>query len=86
MTGIETLGLADDLPGTAALLGCFRLLEQGVLGMDESVDLLRRTLRRPSLDWIEGVREITAGAYEGGKRSRPRSSLGGPPPPLCRSR
>jgi hypothetical protein len=67
VTGIETLGLADDLPGTAALLGCFRLLEQGVLGMDESVDLLRRTLRRPSLDWIEGVREITAGAYEGGQ-------------------
>jgi hypothetical protein len=64
VTGIEALSLADDLPGTAAFLACFRLVEQGELGMDEAVDLLRRTLERPSLDWIEGVRAITAGAFD----------------------
>jgi len=64
ITGIEVLGLADDLPGAAAFLGTFRLLEQGELGTDEAVDLLRRSLQNLSLDWIEGVREITADAYQ----------------------
>jgi len=64
VTGIEVLGLADDLPGAAAFLGAFRLLERGELGMDEAVDLLRRSLQNLSLDWIEGVREMTADAYE----------------------
>ena len=65
VTGMEMLSLADDLPGAAAFLGCFRLVEQGALGMDEAVDLLRRTLTRPSPTWIEGVREIAAEALEG---------------------
>jgi len=64
VTGMEALGLADDLPGAAAFLACFRLVEQGELGMDEAVDLLRRSLQSPSLDWIEGVRQITAGAFD----------------------
>ena len=64
VTGIEVLGLADDLPGAAAFLGAFRLLEQGELGMDEAVDLLRRSLQNLSLNWIEGVSEITADAFQ----------------------
>ena len=62
-TGIEVLGLADDLPGAAAFLGVFRLVERGELGMEEGIDLLRRSLQRLSLEWIEGVSEITADAF-----------------------
>ncbi len=64
VAGIEVLGLADDLPGAAAFLAVFRLVEQGELGMDEAVDLLERSLENLSLDWIEGVREMTAGGFE----------------------
>ncbi|MFH1922448.1 MAG: hypothetical protein ABIP48_21515, partial [Planctomycetota bacterium] len=64
VTGIEVLGLADDLPGAAAFFGVLRLMEQGELGMDEAVDLLRRSLGSLSIDWIEGVGQITADAYE----------------------
>ena len=62
-TGIEVLGLADDLPGAAAFLGVFRLVERGELGMEEGIDLLRRSLQRLSLEWIEGVSGITADAF-----------------------
>jgi hypothetical protein len=62
VTSIEAMGLADDLPGAAAMLGTFRLLERGKLGMEEAVDLLRRSLRNLSPSWIEGVRTITANA------------------------
>ncbi len=58
-TGVEVLGLADDLPGAAALLGCFRLMEQGELGMDESADLLRRALPNISEEWSKDVAEMT---------------------------
>jgi hypothetical protein len=64
VAGIEVLGLADDLPGAAAFLGVFRLVEQGELGMDEAVDLLERSLDSLSLDWIEGVSEMTAGGFD----------------------
>jgi len=64
VTGIEVAGLADDLPGAAALLGSYRLTERGELGIEEAVDLLRRSLKNLSPDWIEGVRTLTAGAYE----------------------
>ena len=64
ITGVEVLGLADDLPGAAAFLGSFRLVEQGELGMDEAVDLLEQSLERLSVEWIEGVNEITADAFD----------------------
>jgi len=38
----------------------FRLVEQGELEMDEGVEVLQETLRDISLDWIEGIDEITA--------------------------
>ena len=63
VTGIDAAGLADDVPGAAALLGSYRLIERGELGMEEGVDLLRRSLKDLSPDWIEGVRTITADAY-----------------------
>lgn len=63
-TGIEVLGLADDLPGAAAFLGCYRLLEQDELGTDEAADLLRRTLPRLSEEWTRGVASITSDAFE----------------------
>ena len=63
-TGIEILSLADDLPGAAALLASYRLVEQGELGLSEAVDLLRRSLQRFTLTWVQGVSEITSNAFE----------------------
>jgi hypothetical protein len=63
-TGIEVLGLADDLPGTAALLATFRLIERGELGIDEGASLLQRSLRDLPAAWIKGVQAITADAFE----------------------
>jgi hypothetical protein len=63
-SGVDVLGLADDLPTAAAFLGSFRLLERGELGVDEAVDMLRHGLDNLSLDWTEGVREITADALD----------------------
>lgn len=59
LTGIEFLGLADDLPGVAAFLASYRLLQQSELGVDEASDLLRRSLQRFAQPWIDGVNEIT---------------------------
>ncbi len=58
VTGIEVLSFADDLPAAAAFLASFRLRQQRELGIDETVDLLQRSLKNVSLDWIEGVGEI----------------------------
>ena len=78
VTGVEVLGLADDLPGAAAFLGAFRLVEQGELGTDEAVDLLRRSLESLSLDWIEGVGEITADAFEDWDPQPASTEMGSP--------
>ena len=78
-TGSEVLGLADDLPGCAALLATFRLLERGELNVEEAVDLLRRSLTGLSQEWIEGVSDITADAFEdSGENGPPTASLQGP--------
>jgi hypothetical protein len=63
VTGREVLGLSDDLPAAAAFLAAFRLVERGELGMDEGVASLRGTLDDITLDWIEGIDQITAEAY-----------------------
>ena len=63
-TGIEVAGLAEDLPGAAALLATYRLIERGEVGTSEGVDLLRRSLHDLSPSWIEGVRAMTADAFE----------------------
>jgi hypothetical protein len=66
-TGMSVNDLADDLPGAAALLASFRLIERGELGMEESVDVLRRTLNNLSCDWVEGVRAIASSPMEDGE-------------------
>ena len=45
--------------GTAALLGTFRLIERGEIGLDEAVELFDRGQRDLPTDWVEGVSEIT---------------------------
>ncbi len=64
-TGIEVAGFADDLPGTAALLASYRLIERGEIGTGEAVELLRRSLQDLSPAWIEGVRAMTAESFSG---------------------
>jgi len=66
-TGIVVLGLADDLPGAAALLAAYRLVERGAMSTDAAVDMLRRALQRFDGTWLQGVSEITANAYDSGK-------------------
>jgi hypothetical protein len=51
----DVLTLADDLPGAAAFLASYRLVERGQIGMDDAVGLLNSALSGLSLDWIEGV-------------------------------
>jgi hypothetical protein len=63
LSGIEVLGLADDVAGAAALLASFRLYDQGEVGMDEAVDVLRHALENLSNEWIEAVDEMTVEAY-----------------------
>jgi hypothetical protein len=47
--------LHDDLPGIAALLATYRMIEQGEFGMDEAVDALQRRFDLLSPEWIEDV-------------------------------
>lgn len=61
-TDADVLTLADDLPGTAAFLASYRLVEQGQIGMDDAVVLLDGALSGLSLDWIEHVGRIAAPA------------------------
>ncbi|GAB6167076.1 hypothetical protein JCM19992_30760 [Thermostilla marina] len=62
-TGIDTLGLADDIPGVAAFLGVVRLIEMGDIDIDEAVTLLRQNLSHMPLEWIEGATSTAADHY-----------------------
>ncbi len=53
--GGRALTLHDDLPGVAALLAAYRMVEQGELGMDEGVDTLQGSFNSLSPEWIEDV-------------------------------
>lgn len=57
-TDSDVLTLADDLPGMAAFLASYRLVEEGQIGMDDAVLLLESALSGLSLDWIEDVSHI----------------------------
>ena len=59
-TDSDVLVLADDLPGAAAFLACYRLVEQGRIGMDDGILLLQTALSGLSLDWIEEVGQIAS--------------------------
>jgi hypothetical protein len=56
----DVLTLADDLPGVAAFLASYRLVEQNKIAIDEAVVLLESALSELSLDWIENVGRMTA--------------------------
>ena len=53
--GGRALTLHDDLPGVAALLAAYRMVEQGELGMDEGVYTLQGSFNSLSPEWIEDV-------------------------------
>jgi len=78
-TGTAVLGLADDLPGCAALLASFRLLEKGELNVEEAVDVLRKSLAGLSQEWIEGVSEITAHAFDDSPENQAQATSAGRP-------
>jgi hypothetical protein len=59
ITGDEAAMLTDDVASAAAFLAVYRLYEQGELGIDEAIDLLRQTLNHLSQEWMDGVKEIT---------------------------
>ncbi|RMG00720.1 MAG: hypothetical protein D6741_06335 [Planctomycetota bacterium] len=62
-TGIDTLGLADDIPGVAAFLGIVRLIEMGDIDVEEGITLLRENLSHMPLEWIEGATSTAADHY-----------------------
>jgi len=57
-TGEEAAMLSEDIASSAAFLAVYRLYEQGELGIDEAIDLLRQTLGNLSQEWIDGVNEL----------------------------
>ena len=77
-TGTEVLGLVDDLPGCAAFLGSFRLLEKGELDVEEAIGVLRKSLAGLSRQWIEGVSEITSHAFDVTPEDQFRTTSGRP--------
>ncbi len=70
-TDADVLTLADDLPGAAAFLASYRLVEQGQIGTDDAVVLLEGALSGLSLDWIEDVGRIASPAEESAGASHP---------------
>ena len=69
-TDADLLNLSDDLPGAAAFLATYRLIEEGQIGMDDGVVLLEAALSDLSLDWIEDV----------GRMASPKEVVSGPHP------
>jgi hypothetical protein len=63
-TGVESASLGDDLPGLAAFLASYRLVQQGKLSMDEAIQSLQQGLENRSQAWADAVREITIGAMD----------------------
>ena len=60
VTGTEAVNLVDDLPGLAALLAGFRLVERDDLDLEQAADWLQRSLENLSEQWIGEVNAITA--------------------------
>ena len=56
------IALHDDLPGVAAVLAAYRMVEQGELGMDESLESLTQRFNNLSREWIEDVSFIVTEA------------------------
>lgn len=58
-TSWQVLELADDLPGAAAFLAAFRLMEQDELTVEDGAALLDRALGNLPEEWVEEVSIIT---------------------------
>jgi chemotaxis protein histidine kinase CheA len=85
-TGVECASLADDLPGLAAFLASFRLVQQGKMSVDEAIQTLQQGLENRVQSWADAVRDLTTAATdESGNstgNSQPRqedSTSAGPP-------
>lgn len=62
-TGIEFLGLTEDLSGLAAVLSVFRATQQGAMSLDHGVDLLCHGFGQLDQNWLDTVARIcTEGA------------------------
>ena len=67
----DVLTLSDDLPGLAAFLASFRLVEKGEISMDDGVVVLESALSELSLDWIESVSRMAMPTEEVVSASHP---------------
>jgi hypothetical protein len=72
-TGLECASLGDDLPGLAAFLASYRLIQQGKLSMDEAIQSLQQGLENRSQSWADAVRELATGATDGSGNAAPNS-------------
>ncbi len=59
-TGIDVLGLADDMPGAAAMIATFRLIERGEVETEQAVEVLREGLLQLDNQWLSELAEMTS--------------------------
>lgn len=65
-TGIEFLGLTEDLSGLAAVLSVFRATQQGAMSLDHGVDLLCHGFGQLDQNWLDTVARLcTEGTTSG---------------------
>ncbi len=57
-TGIEFLGLTEDLSGLAAVLSVFRATQQGAMSLDHGVDLLCHGFGQLDQNWLDTVARL----------------------------
>ena len=58
-TGIDVLGLADDVPSAAAMIATFRLIERGEVETEQAVEVLREGLLQLDNRWLSELAELT---------------------------
>ncbi len=58
-TGIDSLGMADDLPAAAVMLAAYRMVERAGMSKEEGVAMLQSGLEYIPADWTEAVAQIT---------------------------
>ncbi len=59
-TGIDVLGLADDVPSAAAMIATFRLIERGEVETEQAVEVLREGLLQLDNQWLSELAELTS--------------------------
>ena len=68
-TGVDSASLGDDLPGLAAFLASYRLVQQGKSTIDEAIQSLHQGLENRSQSWADRV-PGTQHRDDGGDRQR----------------